>query len=63
MEKSKVKKPSLKDLFDEVRALRREITMFLPTESLAEFANPKRIMASYKKAVAKYPTHESYQNS
>ena len=57
MNKTKSKKPSLKDLFEEVRALRREVAMFLPTESFEGYKHPKRILASYKKALAKYPAY------
>ena len=50
-------KVSLKDLFKEVRALRLEVAMFFPTETLESYKHPKRIMAAYKKAVAKYPAY------
>ncbi len=47
----------MKDIFKEVRALRLEVAMFLPTESLDEYKHPKRIMNAYKKAIAKYPAY------
>lgn len=62
MTKVQAKAPSLKEVLDEVRALRREISMFLPAESLEGFKNPKRILDSYKKAIAKHPNHAGASN-
>jgi hypothetical protein len=63
MNKTKAKNPSLKDIFEEVRALRQEVSMFFPTESLAGYKHPERIIASYKKAIAKHPAYAGRKNS
>lgn len=39
---------SLKDVFAEVRALRRDISVFIPTESLDEYKNKKEVAAAYR---------------
>lgn len=63
MDKTKAKNPSLKDIFEEVKALRQEVAMFFPTESLDGYKHPERIMASYKKATTKHPVYAGRKNS
>ena len=43
-------KVSLKDLFKEVRALRRDVSVFMPTESVDEYKNKKDILSAYRDA-------------
>ena len=57
MNKTISRSVSLKDLFREVRALRMEVAMFLPTETIDGYKHPKRIMVAYKKAIEKYPAY------
>ncbi|MBI2612714.1 hypothetical protein HYW59_02790 [Candidatus Kaiserbacteria bacterium] len=42
-------------LSHEIKSLRREVAIVLPTESIREFAHPKRILASYRRATKKFP--------
>lgn len=42
-------------LVKEVRTLREDIALMLPYESIEEYAHPKRISASFKRAIKKYP--------
>ncbi|OGC87722.1 hypothetical protein A2949_00460 [Candidatus Adlerbacteria bacterium RIFCSPLOWO2_01_FULL_54_21b] len=44
----------IRDVLKEVRELRREVSLFIPTESLSDYAHPKRILASYRKAIKLY---------
>jgi hypothetical protein len=44
------KKVSLQDLYDEVRALRRDIELFVPTEALDEYKNKHEITEAYQEA-------------
>ena len=53
---------SLEDLFAEVKALRQEVSLFMPTESLEGYTHPSRLLASYKKALISHPTHASHSN-
>ena len=62
MNKTKAKNPSLKDLFDEVRALRRDVALMIPTESLSDYKHPKRLMTAYKKAITEHPIHADRSN-
>lgn len=41
---------SLRDLFKEVRALRRDVSVFMPTESVDEYKNKKEILSAYSDA-------------
>lgn len=50
MNKTKVKNLSLKGLFKEVRVLRQDVDMFIPTESLEEYKNKKEILDAYRDA-------------
>ena len=56
MDKARKKKDiSLEDLYREVVALRRDVSLFIPTETLDAYKNKKEILAAYKKAAMKYP--------
>jgi len=48
---------TLDKIYCEIKALRQEVAMFLPQESLSDYAHPKKIMSAYKQATAKYPNH------
>ena len=39
----------------EVKGLRRDIELVIPYESIEEYAHPKRILASYRRAIKQYP--------
>lgn len=43
-------KVSLKDLFKEVRALRRDVSIFMLTDSVDEYKNKKNIVSAYRDA-------------
>ncbi len=62
MNKIHSKKVSLEDVLEEVQALRREVGMFMPTESLDDYNNPKEIVAAYREAVKKYPAYANSQD-
>ena len=42
-------------LSHEVKSLRRDVAIALPSESLDEYAHPKRILTSYRRAMKKFP--------
>jgi len=45
-------------LSHEIKNLRREVAIVLPSESITEYAHPKRILASYRRATKKFsPRH------
>jgi hypothetical protein len=46
----------LNDILNELRFLRNEISLFTPNENLKDYSNPKKILDSYEKARAKYPS-------
>ena len=46
MEKVRDKKVSLEEVLKEVQALRREVALFIPSESLDEYAHPEKIVAA-----------------
>lgn len=39
----------------EVRALRKDVALFVPSESVKSYKHPKRILASFRRAVRKFP--------
>ena len=39
----------------EVKGLRRDIEIVIPSESLDGYKHPKRILASYRRAMKKFP--------
>jgi hypothetical protein len=43
-------KVSLKDLFKEVRALRRDVSVFMPMDSVDKYKNKKDIVSAYRDA-------------
>lgn len=45
-----MKMATLDTILNEVRSLRREVGLFLPTESIDDFANKKEILAALKNA-------------
>ena len=45
----------LQNIFKEIRLLRSEVTLFMPTEDLKEYAHPFRIKSSFDKAIKQYP--------
>ena len=46
---------TLDKIYCEIKALRQEVAMFLPQESLSSYAHPKKIMSAYKQAIVEYP--------
>ena len=50
---------TLDKIYCELKALRQEVAMFLPQESLSSYAHPKKIMSAYKRAIAKYPNRSA----
>ena len=53
--KATAKKITLESLQDEVSDLRRNVGMFISTESLEEYKNADEILEAYKNAVKSYP--------
>ena len=45
----------LRSILEEIRLLRYEVMLILPTENLEGYANSKRIKRSYAKALQSYP--------
>ena len=45
----------MRDVLREVRELRREVSLVIPSESLKGYAHPRRILTSYRRATRKYP--------
>ena len=48
---------TLDNIYTELKALRHEVALFLPLESLGGYANPKKISAAYKRSVSRYPNY------
>ena len=48
------KSVEIKDLIREIRLLRNEVALIIPTEDIKGYANPIRIKNSYKKALRQY---------
>jgi hypothetical protein len=46
-----------KQIVNELRLLREQIALVLPHESLEDYANPRRILSAYRKALKEYPPH------
>lgn len=40
----------------QINGLRRDIELVIPSESITEYSNPKRILDSYNRAVKKFPS-------
>ncbi|OGI29871.1 MAG: hypothetical protein A3G09_04475 [Candidatus Moranbacteria bacterium RIFCSPLOWO2_12_FULL_48_12] len=45
----------LRDILAELRLLRAEFSLFLPSENLSEYASPTEIKRLFKKALKTYP--------
>jgi hypothetical protein len=45
-----MKKATLDTVLNEIKSLRREVSLFLPTESINDFSNKAEIVASLKRA-------------
>ncbi|KKW23581.1 MAG: hypothetical protein UY68_C0008G0032 [Parcubacteria group bacterium GW2011_GWF2_52_12] len=50
MNNARKKKVSLEDVFKEVQALRREVSVFVSYESIDDYKNKKEIMDAYRTA-------------
>ena len=48
MNKTGKKNVSLSDLYQEVRALRRDMSVFMPTESFDDYKNKKELVAAHR---------------
>lgn len=46
---------NLNKVMRELKALRRDVSLVLPTEKLSDYNNPRAIKAAFKKAMKKYP--------
>ena len=53
--KAKKQKGILQSIFNEVRLLRSEINLFMPTEDIKGYAHPARIKKSLERALRQYP--------
>ena len=45
----------LEHIFNEIRLLRNEVNLFMPTEDLGVYAHPGKIRSSFNRALRKYP--------
>lgn len=45
-----MKSATLDTVLTEIKSLRREVSLFLPTESIEDFSNKKEILAALKNA-------------
>lgn len=45
----------LNDIFREIRLLRNEVSLLIPTEDIKEYENHERIKSSYNNAIKQYP--------
>lgn len=46
---------TLEKIYNEIKALRKELDLFIPRESLTDYAHPKRIASAYRRAILCYP--------
>ena len=53
--KVKKQKNLLQHIFNEIRLLRSEVTLFMPDENLNWYAHPSRIKKSFERALRQYP--------
>ncbi|OHA94069.1 MAG: hypothetical protein A3G47_00895 [Candidatus Zambryskibacteria bacterium RIFCSPLOWO2_12_FULL_39_45] len=53
--KVKKQKNLLQHIFNEIRLLRSEVTLFMPDENLNGYAHPSRIKKSFERALRQYP--------
>lgn len=49
----------MREVLREVRELRQEVSLIIPTESLGGYAHPRRIVSSFRKALKRYPIRKS----
>ena len=49
----------MRDVLKEVRGLRRDVSLILPTESVSGYAHPRRLVASYRRATKLYPARKN----
>jgi len=47
--------PTLAKIYTEIKALRRELAVLMPRESLSDYTHPKKIVSAYKRAIKQYP--------
>ena len=52
-----IEMPSLmvKAIFEELKLLRKELSFVLPQDDLENYSHPKKIRASYEKAIKNHP--------
>ena len=53
---NKTLEKNLNKVLLELKALRRDVSLVLPTEKLSDYRNAKSIRVSLKKAMKEYPT-------
>ena len=53
--KEKNNRNLLHHIFNEIRLLRNEVNLFMPTEDLGGYVHDSRIKNSFNKALKKYP--------
>ena len=49
----------MRDVLKEVRGLRRDVSLILPTESVSGYAHPRRLISSYRRATKLYPSRKN----
>ncbi|MDO8751932.1 MAG: hypothetical protein Q7J22_00030 [Candidatus Wolfebacteria bacterium] len=59
MLKSATQSDTLTAILDEVRMLRKELSFLIPTESIGDYAHPKRLKRSLEKAMKEHPPASS----
>ena len=52
---NKMLEKNLTKVLRELKELRRDVAMVLPTEKLSDYDNPKSIKTAFKKAMKQYP--------
>jgi len=45
----------VREVLREVRELRQEVSFIIPTESVSGYAHPRRLLASYRRAIKRHP--------
>ena len=53
---NKTLEKNLNKVLLELKAIRRDMSMILPTEKLSDYYDAKSIKASFKRAMKKYPS-------
>ncbi|OGG63224.1 hypothetical protein A3C21_00855 [Candidatus Kaiserbacteria bacterium RIFCSPHIGHO2_02_FULL_59_21] len=49
----------MREVLREVRELRQEVSLIMPMESVGGYAHPRRLLASYRKAIKRHPPRRS----